>query len=100
MKNSFSISVIIFIFISILGCGFRTQNETPGSQNNSSTNPTTTPVAQKSEESASEKPIRSTELIEAFKKDKDAANTKYKGKVILISGKITNISMMCSESKP
>lgn len=36
--------------------------------------------------------IRSTELIEIFRSDKNAANAKYKGKTILISGKITNIN--------
>ena len=39
-----------------------------------------------------EKPVRSTELVDAFKENKDAANAKYKGKVILIRGKITNIN--------
>lgn len=90
MKNSLSILVIIFVFSFILGCGFGSNNEAPKSENN------TQPVANKKEENKAEtteeKPVRSTELVDAFKKDKDAANAKYKGKTILISGKITNIN--------
>jgi hypothetical protein len=87
MKNLISIPVILVIFLTILGCNFGARNESPKTENN-----TTPPVAQKTEEASSEKPIRSTELIEAFKKDKDGANAKYKDKIILISGKITNIN--------
>lgn len=92
MKNLISIPVTIFIFISILGCNFGPQTEPPKTENNSPSYTAKTPAAQKTVEATSEKPIRSTELIEAFKKDKDAANAKYKDNVILISGKITNIN--------
>jgi predicted butyrate kinase (DUF1464 family) len=87
MKNSISLSAIIFVFSLILGCGFGKNNEVSKIESN-----TQPPIANKKEETNDEKPVRSTELVEAFKKDKDAANAKYKGKTILISGKITNIN--------
>lgn len=90
MRNSISFLAIIFVFSMILGCGFGNNNEVSKTENNNQT-----PVVDKNEsntQTAEEKPIRSTELIDAFKKDKDAANAKYKGKTILISGKITNIN--------
>lgn len=87
MKNTFSILAIIFVFSLILGCGLSNNNEVSKTESNNQM-----PVANKKEESTDEKPVRSTELVDAFKKDKDAANAKYKGKVILISGKITNIN--------
>lgn len=89
MKNSISVLTIIFVFSCLLGCNFGSrdtaQTETNTQQNNQT-------VASKKEESTSEKPVRSTDLVDAFKKDKDAANAKYKDQTILISGKITNIN--------
>lgn len=90
MKNIFSLLVIIFVFSFILGCGFGSNKETSKTESNTQT--VNNKKEESNKESSEEKPVRSTELIDAFKKDKDAANAKYKGKTILISGKITNIN--------
>ena len=89
MKNFISILTITIVLGGVLGCGFGNRTETPKNETNSSQNKPT--VANK-EEIDSEKPVRSTELVDAFRKDKEAANAKYKDKIILISGKITNIN--------
>jgi predicted small lipoprotein YifL len=100
MKNFFSIILIALVFLCLFGCNLGSSNETPRTENNSPANsvnqkaenkPEST-VTNRNEETAGDKPIRSTELVEAFKKDKAAANAKYKDKTILISGKITNIN--------
>src|SRR5262245_40536972 len=88
MKNLISIPAIIFIFLCVFGCNLGTTES--GTSKNENVNKST--VADKKDDAAGEKPVRSTELIEAFKKDKAAANAKYKDKIILISGKITNIN--------
>jgi hypothetical protein len=100
MKNFLSMTLIALVFLCTFGCGPGTTNQTPKAENNSPTNSanqkaenkTESPVTNRNEETAGEKPIRSTELADAFKKDKAAANAKYKDKTILISGKITNIN--------
>lgn len=86
MKNLISIPVIIFIFICVFGCGFGTGSNQTANETNRPTN------VVKKEEASDEKPIRSTELIQAFRKDKAAANAAYKDKIVLIKGKITNIN--------
>jgi hypothetical protein len=96
MKNSISILTIVIAFVCILGCGSGnragvSKDETNGAQNKPAVANKEEKVAG-TEEPAGEKPVRSTELVDAFRKDKAAANAKYKDKVILISGKITNIN--------
>ena len=89
MKNSISIPIIIFALVCVLGCGLGNRDETPKSEANSAQNK---PAVANKAETDDEKPVRSTDLIDAFRKDKAAANAKYKDKVILIRGKITNIN--------
>ncbi|MBX7173084.1 MAG: OB-fold putative lipoprotein [Pyrinomonadaceae bacterium] len=91
MKNTISILATIFIFSLILGCGFGENKENSRTETNTQPTPTNKKEETKSENSV-EKPIRSTELVDVFKKDKDGANAKYKGKTIQIIGKITNIN--------
>lgn len=90
MKNLISIAAVVFAFSCVLGCRFGDRAEdrqTPASP--AANKPAAT--SQKAETS-DEKPVRSTELVEAFRKDKEAANAKYKDRIVLISGKITNIN--------
>ncbi|HEY8563487.1 MAG TPA: hypothetical protein VIL74_24120 [Pyrinomonadaceae bacterium] len=89
MKNSVSILIIIFVLTGVLGCGFG--NRAGGAKDETNGAPDKPAVANK-EESEAEKPVRSTEIVDAFRRDKAAANAKYKDKVILIRGKITNIN--------
>ena len=96
MKNSMSILTLMIALGCVLGCGFGNRADTPKNETNTAANQP--PVASreekagKKEETEGEKPVRSTELVDAFRKDKAAANAKYKDKVILIRGKITNIN--------
>ncbi len=46
----------------------------------------------KPEPEKSENLVRSTQIVDDFSEDKDAANEKYKGKIFTIRGKITNIN--------
>lgn len=96
MKNSISILTIFIALVGVLGCGFGNRADAPKNESNTAANQP--PVASREEKAANkeetdgEKPVRSTELVDAFRKDKAAANAKYKDKVILIRGKITNIN--------
>ncbi len=89
MKNSISILTIIIALAGVLGCGLGNRVENPRTEANGAANK---PATTSKEETDGEKPVRSTELVDAFRKDKAAANAKYKDKVILIRGKITNIN--------
>jgi hypothetical protein len=87
MRNYISITTIVFLLAGVLGCGLGNRAENPKNETNSA--PDKPATASKED---TEKPVRSTELVDAFRKDKEAANAKYKDKIILISGKITNIN--------
>ena len=96
MKNSISILTLMIVLCCVLGCGFGNRADAPKNETNTTANQP--PVASreekagKKEETDGDKPVRSTDLVDAFRKDKAAANAKYKDKVILIRGKITNIN--------
>lgn len=87
MKNTISILTIVFLLACGAGCGLGERAENPKTEANTAPNKPAT-----SGKEDAEKPVRSTDLVEAFRKDKEAANAKYKDKIILISGKITNIN--------
>ena len=89
MKNSISILLIVTALGGVLGCGLGDRAAAP--KNEANTASENKPAAVNKEEDG-EKPVRSTELVEAFRKDKEAANAKYKDRIILIRGKITNIN--------
>jgi hypothetical protein len=89
MKNLISMPALILAAAAVLGCGLGGDAPPRGETNRAAEKPAE--VAEKKAPEA-ETPVRSTVLVEAFKKDPSAANAKYKDKVILISGKITNIN--------
>jgi hypothetical protein len=94
LKNKFpAAAVSAVLLLSILGCNFNTETDAPAASNDNRASAPKSPEKEtKNDADSAETPVHSTDLIEAFRKDKDAANAKYKDKVILISGKITNIN--------
>ena len=100
MRNSRLQIIIpgIFILSVALGCNFGKYFESSSNNANQSNSAqtknqqNTNTESKTSAEKTSTEPIRSTELIKVFEEDMEAANAKYKGKTILVSGKITNIN--------
>lgn len=92
MKNSRLQLIIpgIFILSVALGCNLGKYLESSSSNTANQSNSARQNTNSESKNSA--EAIRSTEIIKAFDEDVKAANAKYKGKTILVSGKITNIN--------
>ncbi len=93
----------LMLLLAVLGCNLGKYIESTSDNANQSNSSQTTnrqstnsevkkPVERTTSEKTSDEPIRSTDLIKAFEQDMNAANAKYKGKTILVSGKITNIN--------
>ena len=107
MKNTMSLLAAALVVACVLGCRFggaaESENKNaPVKQSNSARKPEKAatprpddapdePNDEPADEPADE-PIRSTALVEAFKRDETAANAKYKGRTMLIRGRITNIN--------
>ncbi|MGB7208772.1 MAG: hypothetical protein WBD27_08960 [Pyrinomonadaceae bacterium] len=91
MKNAINLVIIGAVLVSLgLGCGGGSNNGSP-SKTTSITNTTSTPNAAAP---AAEKPIaiQSKALTKAYDENELAADGKYKGKVLAVTGKITNIA--------
>lgn len=104
-----SLVAAALVIACVLGCRFGGASESenknaPVKQSNSARKPENAATPRPDDEPSPEtndepnepeesnEPIRSTALVEAFKRDETAANSKYKGKIILIRGRITNIN--------
>ena len=114
IKNSVSLLAAGLLLACVLGCRFggdaaESENKNaPVKQSNAARKQPTAATPRAAEEppaeaddagdeqsapsAPSDEPIRSTALVEAFKRDRAAANEKYKGKTLLIRGRITNIN--------
>jgi len=88
MKNSFTIVLILIIGIGlILGCG-------GGSGNSTATNPGASAPSNSGAVAPAEKPIAvdAKVLTKEYDSNELAADGKYKGKLLAVTGKISNIA--------
>lgn len=86
MKNKLNLSIIGCVLLAaIIGCSSAKQTNAPASGQTATENgaapKTAAPVA-----------VKASELTKAYDENELAADGKYKGKVLEVSGKITNIA--------
>lgn len=88
MKNSISALALVFVLSFVSGCGVGVKDAPAKDAGRS---PSAATAASEKQEKQNEEPVRSAVLVEAFKRDTAEANKRYKDRIVLISGKITDI---------